>query len=323
MNAVHLPALTADSALGFLAALGTARMLRDELDDAPRIGWPDGRYVGATLHTRFASAPQIARAIGGIAATMAANKQLLPGVNGFPPRGEGSVDPTKGLTVDDGRGLATQALDDHSLARWCQAVVGFVPPIDRKTRMPGPLEVSRFLRAGPGTVWVPRTLQKVLDVTNEATLLEAFESWRRVDGFIGAYLDHRADVDAAAGQSRKDPPKRGVPGATFLAINALPLFAPRSVDVFSSETVGWVGRRGLAKGFAWPVWSQQLELEAVECLLDHPVVVAAATEEDRPSTRDAQLMSLGISAVLRSRRIAAGNNDAALAAAELRWERVD
>lgn len=318
MTRLSFPALTADSVLGFLAALGTLRLLTQELNDPDaRLGWPSGPYAGAeVLSERFSTIEELADAIGAIVDGMKAAKQLLPGVIGFPPTGDDSTsDPTGKLTLADSRGLASS--HDPGLARWLQAVVAMVPPMDRKTGLAGTLEKGRFLKAGPGTVWVPRTLAGVLNVLDPTSIIEAFSGWRRRDGFIGAYLDQRADIESATGQGSKSPPKRGVPGATFLALMALPLVPSRTPGQFATETVGWSASRKIPKGFAWPVWSAPMSIDSVTALLDHPLVAKAVRENDE-SSKD-RLQALGLSAVFRSVRVGAGNNDAAMAPASVVW----
>jgi hypothetical protein len=319
MITIRLPALHADNALGFLAAVGTLRLIAEDLGDREaRLGWPDGPYEGAALDSRFSTVEELVVAIDSIVSAMNDAGQLLPGVTGFPPRGESSgSDPTSRFSIADGRGMAASALSNPGLATWCQAVVGLVPPIDRKTSEVGSLERNRFLRAGPGTVWVPRTLASVLSLTNPRTLVEAFNGWQRHQGFIGAYLDHRADVDKAIGQAKKPPAKRGVPGATFLALMSLPLFPVRSSGPFLAETVGWSSTRVAKKGFLWPVWEAMLDIASVTALVDHPEVSRTVLNPRQDMSR---LRALGLTAVFRSLRIAAGNNDAALSPAMALWE---
>lgn len=320
MTALRLRALPADSVLGFLAAVGTLRLVTEELDDsAATLCWPDGPFSAASLQSDFGSIESLVDALAGLVERTKSAGQLFPEVDGFPPVGdtETSADPTSRLSLEDGRGLAISGRRSTALLRWGQATVSMVPPIDRRTGDAGFLEKSRFLRAGPGTVWVPRTLAPVLELTTPTTLREAFDGWRRTDGFIGAYLDHRADVDKATGQGKRDAPKRGVPGATFLALMSLPLFPVRSPDRFASETVGWVSARSVPKGFQWPVWSDPLGLASIAALVDHPEV---ADVSGVPGQRGRRLEALRVVALFRSLRISAGNNDAAMAAATVVWQ---
>ncbi len=212
---------------------------------------------------------------------------------------------------------------DDALGHWLQRSSASSLPTDRKLRSAGAIEKNRFLKAGPGTVWVRRTLAGVLDVVDEMNVIEAFEGWRRRDGFLGAYFDHRADLEAATGQGVKAPVKRGVPGATFLAIMALPVFPVRTPDPFTSETVGWTATRSVRKGFGWPVWPDPLGLAGVKALVDHPVVRDVIVDRSEPLQGGSRraLDGLGLSAVFRSERTAAGNNDGALAPALACWER--
>jgi hypothetical protein len=99
---------------------------------------------------------------------------------------------------------------------------------------------------------------------------------------------------------------------------ALPLVPVRTPGLFATETVGWAQSATVPKGFAWPVWQAPLGLSAIQGLLDHPAIANLVRTK---SVRG--LDGLGMSAVFRSVRIAAGNNDAALAPATLIWPVTD
>ena len=315
MTRLELPALLAHSVLGFLAGVGTLRLVSEELqDDGARLGWPNGPYSGAVLESGYGSIESLTDALYGIAEATRSSGRLLPGVDRFPPTGEqASSDPTSQLSVAEARRILHE--HDRALESWVPAIVGMVPPVDRKTRLADALDKNRFLRAGPGTVWVSRTLAHALNDLDSRLMREALSGWRRVDGFIGAYLDPRADVDKATAAGRRAPPKRGVPGATWLALMALPLFPVRASDRFLAETVGWRANRATPKGFQWPVWGRELSVASVTALIDHRVVANASPG----SSDDVSLIALGVNAVFRSVRVSAGNNDAAMAPADVIW----
>jgi hypothetical protein len=62
------------------------------------------------------------------------------------------------------------------------------------------------------------------------------------------------------------------------------------------------------------VWKEPLSVSTIRCLLDHPAIAKLVRTKSA-----SRLGGLAIVAVFRSVRIAAGNNDAALAPATLIW----
>ncbi|MDG4766831.1 hypothetical protein O7632_22415 [Solwaraspora sp. WMMD406] len=102
-----------------------------------------------------------------------------------------------------------------------------------------------------------------------ATLIrQAFAGWRRVDGYTGEYLDHRVVRGAADHPSGKSV-EAGVPGATWLAIMALPMLRLTG-DGSTVAATGWhqvAGRRQPV--MLWPLWRQSLDRHAVTALLEH------------------------------------------------------
>ena len=322
---VALPALRGSDLLGFLAALGVLRLVTEELDcPSATLSWPNGPWNGAVLGgTPWATSDAVAEAIAAVAAEMRSVGALLPGVPGFPIRSESSTgaDPMRSLSFADGRGLSTTAVDEpteEALARWINAIVATDTIIESKGGTV--LARSRFFGAGPGTVWIERTLSKALDGADPVSLQSALVAWRRVDS-VGAYLDHRADRDDALGQSSLKKPlaKYGEPGATWLALMALPLFTSRSPEPGVVETAAWTHPRRLRKGVHWATWARPLGLDAVRSVVDHPVLAQAARERPLSGRTHGLLAGLGISAVFRSVRMSSANSDAAMSAPTQLW----
>ncbi len=312
MSEIELTALRGSDLLGFLAALGVLRLCTEELALAETaLGWPDGPDSPARLSLPAADAPatveQLAERVREIASACHEREQLFPEVEGLPPRLEDTkTDPMSRLRMVDSIGYATTARlnADRALANWLRATVGAV-------EMDGVLPRSQFFRAGPGTVWIERTMGKALEYARQDGVIEhGLRAWRRAQ-MIGAYLDHRADASAARGT-----PANGEPGATWLALMGMPLLPVRTLGPDQCETVGWTTPgRGARKGFHWPVWSEPMTVHGVRALLDHPDVEAIA----RRSPRARPLSSLSISAVFRSERLPAGNYSGAMSAPTRVW----
>ena len=89
MTQLNLPALQADSVLGFLATLGIVRLLTEEVGVPCRLGWPGGPYSGAMLDAPFDDLDALASVLTDVVAAMVAGGRLLPGVDGFPPLDDG------------------------------------------------------------------------------------------------------------------------------------------------------------------------------------------------------------------------------------------
>lgn len=301
MTKLRLEALRPTSALGFLAGVGVLRLATEELSLAnPRLAWPDGLLGPAVLSV---DQPLTVEDLAGSLFTLVdgckASGQLVPELRGFPPNTQAASgsDPMRSLSLHDGRVLAEQTMDDGRLDRWLTALVAPAAPSD------GQLELSQFLTVGPGTVWVERTLRSLLDAIGDAeAIANALLSWSRADS-IGAYLDSRADVDAArAQQVRGSAHKYGEPAASWLALMALPAVPTRATTT-GRTTVGWRRVPGTTY-FRYPVWTQPADLPTVRVLLDHPVV-------RRP--RNDQAAALGVVSIMESKRLRSGNYNGPLA----------
>jgi hypothetical protein len=121
-------------------------------------------------------------------------------------------------------------------------------------------------------------------------MTEAFTGWRRHEGFTGEYLDHRVLNDAAASATGKSG-ERGVPGATWLAVMAIPLLRV-AVDRGRAGGTLW-RRRGQESVAVWPLWQPALDVAAVRVLLEHPAVKADAGGEDWARLRALGVFQLG------------------------------
>lgn len=322
MSVIRLEALRGDDALGFLAAVGTLRLCVDDLDDpGAALGWPDGPWNAAALSTSAASSvDELAERIFVIVDETRAAGRLLPGVDAYPLRAGGaggSADPmNRRLSFEDGRGLASSASDrGPAFSRWLRGTVstsGVEAHKDDATK--AGLAPSPFFDVGPGTVHMARTLTFSLKgVDGAAGISAGLAAWRRVD-FLGAYLDHRADRNTALGQH----PKRkitsyGEPGATWLALMAIPLFEMRGTDSGGVAVTRWSGRT--RRRFVWPTWRPALGRAAITALLDHPEI--RVVERGKP--RNDRLSALGVSGIYASDRLMAGNYAAALGAAKHLW----
>jgi len=303
---VPLTALDGRDPLGFLAALGVARLLGCT-DDRVRLSF-DPNLGTAQLHGIDGLDEVLVRLVTLI--------ELLPTdglMKGLPPVmvppsiGDEFSDPARMPLRHFGELVAKASNSaERSWVRslWTDlghtdkgmcAVTPFYAPTGRQTLRTAFEKSAQLVFAAP-----------------ERVLREALESWRRVDDFTGENLDFRA-VRRAAEQPDGKAIMSGVPGATWLALSAIPFF-PMGGDGVTAKTLRWQRLRFGAKAgaklaFSWPVWTSDVDVEGVGALLAHPAVDRAAAfaaagsadSRDRLRVRD-QLHALSIERVFVARR---------------------
>lgn len=264
--AATCPALLGRDPLGFLAALGALRILTNFTE--VRLSWEpvttQARLTGIELDEAVALLAKAIADLGddGLAVGMPAG--LIASGSW-----ESGPDPTH-KTPEEFR-AAMERAQSADERRWIRALWTDLAMDDKAGNC------SRTPFFAPTGKQSMRTLfEKPAEAVRghpKDRMSEALLSWRRVRGYTGENLDIRA-LRQAAEQGDGKATTYGVPGATWLAINALPLF-PMGGDGKSVRTVGWHravggGRRRFV--FAWPVWRKPLSLEAVAVLLRHPLV---------------------------------------------------
>jgi CRISPR-associated endonuclease/helicase Cas3 len=303
---VALPALDGLDPLGFLAALGVLRLLD--------YGGVDARLsFDPTLATaRLTGVEDVDEVVGHLVALV---EELPEGglMVGLPPA---LVPPAASSAEfsDPGRisherfaEFAAQATSADERA-WIRALWTDLAVSEEK---PKRCAFTPFY-APTGRQTLRTAFQKPAQLVTaepDRLLRDALVAWRRVDGFTGENLDFRA-VRGAADQPDGQATMSGVPGATWLALSAIPLF-PMGGNGLEARTLRWhwlrfaaVGRRRLA--FSWPIWRAPLDLDAVRALLAHRAVDSAAqcaadrSEGDLAVRR--QLQALGVERVAVAHR---------------------
>jgi len=285
---VDLPALDGRRPLGFLAALGVLRLLAAHTPRRPRLSWHPGG-LHARLHlAQPAGIDDVVVDLQAIAAGLDEAHGYLPGTGiSLPlrripgaPRNDGMELTPAALTAHYGRWRDTVEPGDL-LDDWIAALITDHGTSDRRRQGPAPVELVQR------TPYVAPTAQQTLHTILEkattpsrppaSALREALLGWRRHLDYTGEYLDDHVlhgPVDSARGGGGEE---RGVPGATWLALMALPLlptFGPVQRDADS-------GRRAAAVGWQhddnkpvmrWPIWRPPLDLHAIRALLVHPAL---------------------------------------------------
>jgi hypothetical protein len=90
----------------------------------------------------------------------------------------------------------------------------------------------------------------------------------------GEYLDHRVLFEAVDASDGK-PAKRGVPGATWLALTSYPLMRTTAIGGEPVTTCWQDLGRYVGRRMVYPLWSAPLDLAAVQAVLSHPVLASA------------------------------------------------
>lgn len=271
---IALPALDGRSALGFLAALGATRLLADN-GNSVTLSWSSVDATAVVRAPGLDSLDEVANALTAIVRAMPSDVTLPGAPPGLPPVGE-APDKLR-LPPRDLRKFFDSfevGADGIEFDRWLSALVTDLA-VDTQGR-----GAHTLFGAYSGKQSMYTAFSKSLQlVRNQPELLrQALAGWRRVDGVTGEYLDHRVLFDAAAspvGESRE----RGVPGATWLALMALPVTRTTSADGTRPISTGWYasGRRMRVR---WPLWSGWLSVPDVVALWDDPLLTAAARALD-------------------------------------------
>lgn len=302
MNEVRLPALTGESPLGVLAAIGVLRLLAEFSDDSTMLRW-DRTNLTAVICGRYGSVDAVAAGLQTVVAGIT-DGSVLPGVApGFPPPGAAP----DGLRVppSDLRRLSRMLLagmesgEAAEARRWLSSLVTDLAVDDK-----GRIAISQFT-APSGKQSMATMLAKPLEqIQREPDYLrQALTGWRRVAGVTGEYLDHRAMWDATE-DGTGSPSMRGVPGATWLALMSYPLLrttvSSRRRPLSSSwHTVRAAGSRTYDE-LRLPVWDQPVGTHGITALIEHPAL--ASIDDVGSDAQLSKLKPLGIIHVCRARR---------------------
>ncbi|GIU87113.1 MAG: hypothetical protein KatS3mg009_1628 [Acidimicrobiia bacterium] len=288
---LELPAMLGTDPLGFLAGLGTFRLLVDHHDADTRLSW--SRVTGtAALHTDLPSLDALGALLVEVAEAIT-DDAVLPGVAGgfpYPRRGNSGPDPMR-PPRDGYRDFAADAERrfGREAQRWLEVIT-----TDLAADNEGKAALTPWM-APSGKQTVSTFFAKPLELIREnaALLAESTTDWPRIADYTGEYLDHRAVNDAAA-TADGESTELGAPGPTWLAAMALPLLrlSGSGTEVGGTlwHTVHDDGRRARRVAI-WPLWEPALDVDAVQVLLEHPLL--RPREERIPEVND-ELRVLGV-----------------------------
>lgn len=269
VSEVELPALAGTDALGFLAALGVLRIVSERVDARAALAF-SRMSANAVLHSALGSVDEVAAALRGEVERVPEGG-LVPGALGFPLRKEGSAtDPMRRPRPEFPQMLERlSGIDANVRDTWLPALV-----TDLAVEGAGERAVLTPYTAPSGQQSLGTFFEKSLGFVRRRPeyLDEALNGWRRAgdskrNEFSGEYLDHRA-IRNAADNPGGESLEAGVPGATWLAIMALPLLRVTGDGKRVAATCWYRVRRRSV--MVWPVWGRPLDVAAVVALLEYP-----------------------------------------------------
>lgn len=295
LRPVKLPALEGSIALGWLAAVGVLRLV-SLVEPEARLSWdPDDGC--AVLHScRLDDVAAVVQVLRESREALAPGQFWPDTPPGFPPPGE-APDKLVVKREDFAELLGCWDGAEQVLSSLVTDLAVNAGGISRRTPMVAPTGKQSFF------TMVRNQHEAVADPT---VLAEALMGWVRRPG-VGEAFDATAIVSAAdAADGRAG--ERAVPGATWLAVQALPAFRLAG-NGRSAEASGW-RRVGRDLFLVWALWTPPLTLTAIRVLLEHPM--GLRVEEGRLSADVPGLAPLGVWRVCAARRRSTGNSDGPL-----------
>ena len=307
---VTLPALDGRDPLGFLASLGILHIITLLYPTSTKLAFSD-ETGAAVLHSPLADTDAIAAALGEAVARIGEGCVIEGSGTEFPLRkpnrkqaretGASQKDPMRVPRSEFRDGLYAKVADLASATAldWLSVLV-----TDLGINKEGHAALTPFnAPSGQQSLWT--FFEKPLAAVRRepSWLREALTGWRRVDNFSGEYLDHRVLRSAAEHPSGKSI-EAGVPGATWLAIQALPLLRLTG-DGRNPKSTLWhrVGQRTM---MIWPLWRLPLDEDAVRVLIEHPLLRPTTTgngQQARPQVSRSKLLPLGVFEVCGAERL--------------------
>jgi len=271
---LELPALNGLDPLGFLAALGVLRLLHDEAGMPARLSFDD-RTATARLHSPLTSLEALTTTLVKVIDSVPADG-VIPGVAAEFPTGKNGIGtdpmrvPRTTYRQHTDRILGPQPTPIQQ--SWLACLI-----TDLAADSDGRAALSLFT-APTGQQSLRSAFHKPITQVRKAPaarIHEALFKWQRIEGYTGENLDHRASRGAADHPSGQGG-SAGVPGATWLALMALPVLRLTG-DTTRPKGTLWhrPGRRRPI--MTWPVWRQALDLFAVRTLLEHPALAPVDT----------------------------------------------
>ena len=267
MHKVELKGLDGGNLLGYLAALGTLRVLAlSDPDGCIRMSWTrQGAWVPVLVSARLNDAEGVVRALEAlVCGERTINRAWTIGNDLTLSREEFAACLARDRDCD--------SQEPEFLAAFGSEAIGSGP---RRERM-SDTEFRTISGAGhQHFLGFMRELAK--DTTREQIRTALFELWDYSDDRPSMRWDP-ADYrpHALRAEDPSGDPIRTMKGANRLAVEALPLFPTVACDERRVRTIGFGDRDGRTE-VSLPIWSEPLELHTVKALL-----ASGEIQQDKP-----------------------------------------
>lgn len=286
MPEVVLTGMDGGNLLGFLAALGTFRILSNL--PTVQIRWAEESWWTPVIHSDLKSEADLLTHLG--------SKVL--GAKSINPAWDIAPDLTLPIPAIHAHLIAAAGrarLEDRTEADFLCAFGADVFGVGPKKACMSDTEFRTM--SGAGHQHFLGFMKELAKITNEGDLIRSlFSRWDYKDSRPSLRWDP-ADFRPHALRAN-DPSKDPIltmRGANRLAIEALPLF-PTAPAKGRLRTVGFEERQSEA-GITWPIWTDPLDLDTVKSLL---------ALEDVQSFNEENLAARGIAQVFRAQRFTEG-----------------
>ncbi len=289
---LHLPGLDGANPLGFLAALGLFRVLATRWSELNwRLHWTAWQSTWSPTLNYSATLPlERSELLERLQSSLQANSGEHPMARIVDLKANRDLLLREALEQADYRNRLE--LDWLAALLADQIAVGTINQLQtvRRDYLPGNL--ASILRSTE-----PQHLERAL-----------FQAWDYGDALDNQSMHWDPGEDRRHAlqwhQPSGDPERKlsgGMLGANRLAIEAVPLFT--SVHYRESlRTLGFTGLSSRTTRWSWPIWISPIRLAALSSLLAYPDI----QKDEIDSVGRARLRAMGISAILRSRRILVG-----------------
>ena len=300
MNIIRLRGLRAETLLGFLAALGTLRVLARKLSDA-KLAWADsGGGWAAELHLPDGTFHDVEHVVEEVFAALDEQKTNHPILQWERFLGKGFSDEAQFFCSSAMAALSAKSSHDDDFAPVFSAQIP-VEQGDALEHFDHPFRAARkdyylgnlqSVLANTEISHVRRTLAIPWDyrdaMANQSLRLDHGDDRRH------AYQWHAPTEDPARQKSGC------MLGANRLALEAFPLFPciPRGEG---STAAGFICKSKTYTWVSWPIWTAPCSLSLIMSLLNLEII-----HESEPSADS--LRKIGIAVVLRSRRLPVEKN---------------
>lgn len=260
MNRIELPGLDGSNLLGYLAALGTLRVLSEkDSNKQVRMSWKDaGWWMPIIYHPVMDAKDQLAGLLA----------QRLCGSSNVNPAWEIGTDLT--LKLPEFRAILARAQKEASSGN--REFVDFLAAFGSEAHGSGPKKDQmsdtefRTMSGAGHQHFLVSMKELALETTVEHLKRALFDTWDYDDGRPSLRWDP-ADYrpHALRAENPSGDPIRTMRGANRLAVEALPLF-PTVPLARRLRTIGFAQEEDETV-IRWPIWEDPLDLDSIRSLL--------------------------------------------------------